>query len=96
MQTEQTNVKEQQAPETAAVAADHGKKLVTVTINGQAKEIPRGIHSGAELKALLGVPESEVLDEVIDGEFKPIGDHERVDIKGCEVFISHRHHGGSS
>ena len=94
MTPEETQLKEREAPPTEHT--QHRQHLVTVTINGHPKEIPRGIYSGTELKVLLGVPESEVLDQVIDGEFKPIGDHERVDIKGCEVFISHRHHGGSS
>ena len=91
--TEQSKVQDQ----TPAVDKnDHGKDFVTVTINGAAKEIHRGNHTIAELKVLLGVDASQELDEVIDGEFKPLDDNGRITIKGGEVFVSHARRGGSS
>jgi hypothetical protein len=96
MSTEQTNSKEPQTPQTPANQDNHGKDLVTVTINGKPKEIHRGNDTVTELKVLLGVDASQALDEVIGGEFKPLEDTQRITIKGGEVFVSHARHGGSA
>lgn len=97
MSTEQTNPKEQQTPQTAGDSpVNPGKELVTVTINGNPKEIHRGSYVVAALKTVLGVDASQALDEVIHGEFKPLDDNQRITIKGGEIFVSHARHGGSS
>jgi len=93
MQNEQTTQAGRQTP---PVNGNQGQDLVTVTINGTAKDIHRGSHTITELKTLLGVEASQALDEVIGGEFKPLDDTGRITIKGGEVFVSHARHGGSS
>jgi len=42
-----------------------------------------------ELKRVLGVDPSRVLDEVIGGEFKELPDNGTAHIKGGEIFVSH-------
>jgi len=76
--------------------ADRGKNKVTVTIDGVRKEIRRGTYIVAELKGALDVDPSRALDQVINGEFKPLDDTQRVTIQGGEVFVSHVRQGGSS
>jgi hypothetical protein len=75
---------------------DKAQDLVTVTIDNQPKQIHRGSHTVAELKVLLGVDPSRVLEQVVGGEFKPLSDDQRITIKGGEIFVSHVPHGGSS
>jgi hypothetical protein len=71
-------------------------KLVEVTIDGKHKTIQAGTYSVAELKRVLGVDPSRVLDEVIGGEFKELHDNGTVHIKGGEIFVSHVRQGQSS
>lgn len=71
-------------------------KLVQVTIDGNHKTIQAGKYTVAELKRVLGVDPSRVLDEVIGGEFKELPDNGTVHIKGGEVFVSHVRQGQSS
>jgi hypothetical protein len=71
-------------------------KLVQVTIDGKHKTIQAGKYTAAELKRVLGVDPSRVLDEVIGGEFKELPDNGTVHIKGGEVFVSHVRQGKSS
>jgi hypothetical protein len=77
---------------------DHGHrdKLVTVTIDGNVREIRRGKYLVSELKRLLGVPAEYELDEVKHGHFKPLDDAAHTIIEGCEVFVSHVRCGGAS
>ncbi len=69
---------------------------VTVTVNGNNKEIHRGSYLVSDFKEKIGVEASQELDQVIDGQFQPLGDSERIVIKGGEVFVSHCRGGGSS
>ena len=71
-------------------------KLVEVTIDNQKKRIQAGTYTVAELKRVLGVDPSRVLDEVLGGEFKELPENGTVDIKGCEIFVSHVRQGQSS
>lgn len=71
-------------------------KLVQVTIDGKHKTIQAGTYPVAELKQVLGVDPSRVLDEVIGGEFKELPDNGTVHIKGGEIFVSHVRQGQSS
>jgi hypothetical protein len=71
-------------------------KLVTVTVDGKAKEIGRGNYVVAKLKELFGVPADYELDEVRKGEFKPLDDNAHTHIEGREVFVSHVRRGGAS
>jgi hypothetical protein len=69
---------------------------VTITVNGEPKQIHRGSYTGAKLKETLGICASDELDQVVDGQFKPVADDDHVVIKGHEVFVSHKRSGGSS
>lgn len=69
---------------------------VTVTVDTKPKTVHRGSYLVSEFKALVGVDQTLELDEVIDGQFKPLDDSARIVIKGGEVFVSHVRTGGSS
>ena len=69
---------------------------VTVKVNGTNKQIHRGSYLVSDFKEKVGVEASQELDQVIDGQFKPLDDNERIVIKGGEVFVSHSRCGGSS
>ena len=69
---------------------------VTVTVDTKPKVVHRGSWIVAEFKKEVGVDETRELDQVIDGEFKPLADKDRITIKGGEVFVSHVPKGGSS
>jgi hypothetical protein len=71
-------------------------KIVQVTIDGKHKSVQAGTYTVAELKRVLGVEPSRVLDEVIGGEFKELPDNGAVHIKGGEIFVSHVRQGQSS
>jgi len=71
-------------------------KLVQVTIDGKHTRIQAGTYPVAELKRVLGVDPSRVLDEIIGGEFKELPDNGTVHIKGGEIFVSHVRQGQSS
>jgi hypothetical protein len=71
-------------------------KLVQVKIDREHKTIQAGTYTVSELKRVLGVDPSRVLDEVIGGEFKELPDDGTVHVKGGEIFISHVPQGQSS
>jgi hypothetical protein len=91
---------ENYTPSSAPV--EHGKPgpqtgpIVTVTIDNTPKDVHRGSHLVSELKTLLGVDASLVLDQVVDGKFTSLDDNARITITGGEVFVSHVRQGGSS
>jgi hypothetical protein len=74
----------------------HHKKEVDVKVDGKAHRVPEGEYVVSAFKALVGVPPSKELDEVIHGELKPLDDSQKIHIKGGEVFVSHARQGGSS
>jgi len=69
---------------------------VTITVNGVPRQIHRGSYTVAKLKEKLGIDASEELDQVVDGQFKPLADDGHIVIKGHEIFVSHKRGGGSS
>ena len=71
-------------------------KLVQATIDGKHKTIQAGTYTVTELKWVLGVDPSRVLDDVIGGEFKELPDNGTVHVKGGEIFVSHVRQGQSS
>ncbi len=76
--------------------ATHRSKLVTVIIDGNPKQIESGKYEVADLKQILGVPPDYELDEVQNGEFKPLDERSHTHIEGREVFVSHVRRGGAS
>jgi hypothetical protein len=71
-------------------------KLVQVTIDNKPKTIQAGTYTVSDLKRVLGVDPSRVLDEVVVGEFKELPDNGTVHVKGGEIFVSHVRQGQSS
>ena len=71
---------------------------ITVSTDGVDKEVSihRGHRSVAEIKAAAGVPIEFVIDQIIDGEIKPLQNDEAVTLKGGERFISHPDDGRAS
>lgn len=69
---------------------------VPVTVDGVKHEVPRGDYVVSDFKKLVGVDAARELDEVANGELKPLDDNARIVIKGGEVFVSHVRTGGSS
>ena len=87
----------QQAPTPHIHPGDSADKhLVPVTVDGDIKHVRRGKYLVSEFKAAVGVPADYELDEVMDGEFRPLADDATIHIKGEEVFVSHVRRGGSS
>jgi hypothetical protein len=73
------------------------EKTVTIKVDGVDREVPKDKIKTAELKALLGIDPSQVLDEVDEnGTFREIGDDEIVKLREGLVLISHGRGGGSS
>lgn len=75
--------------------AEHGH-TITVTIDGTPKSILQARYLVSELKTKLGVPSDYELDQVVDGEFKPLNDIDHINIKEGEVFVSHVRRGSAS
>jgi hypothetical protein len=71
-------------------------ELVTVTVDGVEKRVPRGTYIVSAFKQLVGVDASRELDEVVHGEFKPLDDNSRITIEHHEKFVSHVRTGSSS
>ncbi len=69
---------------------------VSVTVDGVKHEVPRGEYVVSAFKQLVGVDPARELDELVHGQLKPLDDNARIEIKGCEVFVSHVRTGGSS
>lgn len=73
------------------------KKTVTIKVDGVEREVPKDRMTAADLKALLGIDPSQVLDEVDeDGTFKPLADTDIVKLREGLVLVSHGRGGGSS
>jgi len=71
--------------------ADVGKPAqnkVQIKIDDKPYTIERGRHAVRELKRLAGIPQADILAEVIDGKLVDLKDDGFVIIKGHEVFIS--------
>jgi hypothetical protein len=73
----------------------HGH-LITVTIDSVPKQIRQDRYLVSELKTLLGVTPELELDEVVEGEFRPLEDKGHVNVKDHDVFVSHVRRGGAS
>jgi len=69
---------------------------VTVTVDTVSKTVHRGSWVVSNFKKEVGVAADRALDEVVNGEFKPLQDDQRITLKGGEVFVSHVRQGGSS
>lgn len=86
-----TEITEQNAADRAS-----DRRIVVVELNGDPRRIPAGHYTGRELKQALDVPIEHELDQVVDGKFDPVGNDEKVRIKGGEKFVAHCGQGQSS
>ena len=69
---------------------------VSVTVDGTKHLVRRGDYVVSAFKQLVGVDPARELDELVDGQLKPLDDNSHIEIKGCEVFVSHVRTVGSS
>lgn len=83
-------------PQPEGPANQGDKHLVTVSVDGHDRQVPKGKYTVAEFKATVGVAANYELDQIVDGEFKPLPDDGTIHIKGHEAFVSHVRRGGSS
>jgi hypothetical protein len=72
------------------------KREVQVTVDNVKHEVHRGDYLVSEFKRLVGVDPARELDEIVNGELKPLDDNAHIVIKGGEVFVSHVRTGGSA
>lgn len=73
------------------------KEVVTIFFGKDPYTIQRGVHSVAQLLALVGKnPEGYVLLEEKDGPPMPVPPTVPVNVHGCEVFFTQPQTGGSS
>lgn len=70
--------------------------FVVIELNGDPFHVHPGNYTGTHLKDALHVPREHVLEQVIEGEFKPVENDAHVRIRGEEVFVSHCGQGQSS
>jgi len=65
--------------------------IVTITVSTDGVDkvvsIHRGHQSVAEIKAVANVPIEYVIDQIVDGEIKPLQNDDSVTLKGGERFI---------
>lgn len=72
------------------------KEVVNVTVDSKLITIERGSYEVVALKQTFGVPPDYELEEVKNGEFKPLNDNQHTAIQGGEIFVSHVRRGGAS
>jgi hypothetical protein len=73
------------------------KEIVTITIDGDPYEIPRGERTVADILSKVGkTPDSYALLEEKDGPPLPLPSDQPVLIEGCEIFHTQVQSGGSS
>lgn len=69
---------------------------VTININEVKYSVKRGKYKVSEIKKIGGLPQTYVLEELINGKLTPLADDATVLIKGCETFFGHVRDGSSS
>jgi hypothetical protein len=69
---------------------------VSIRVDNVEKQVHRGSYLVSELKQLVGVDPALELAEAITGQLTPLGDSDRITIKGGEVLFSRVRQGGSS
>jgi hypothetical protein len=72
------------------------EREVQVTVDNVKHEVHRGDYLVSEFKRLVGVDPARELDEIVNGELKPLDDNAHIVIKGGEGFVSHVRTGGSA
>ena len=85
-------------PDTGPNKPDHPDTgpTVSITINGTTRTIHRGRQTVAEIKAAGQVNPAHELEQVENGQLRPLPDDGAITLKGGEVFISHPRDSASS
>lgn len=74
----------------------HPPKKVRVTVDQKPHEVRPGEWLVSNFKREVKVDAAKALDELMDGQLKPLADDSTILIKGGEQFVSHARQGGSS
>ena len=77
-------------------AGKHHPHLVTVTVDGQPKQVRPGRYKVSLFKKAVGVDPSYELDELVNGKLVALPDDGHIKVKGGETFVSHVRGGSSS
>lgn len=76
---------------------DDKKKTVTIKVDGIDRVVTKTKMTAAELKALLGIAATQVIDIVgEDGHFHGVADNETIKLREGLVLVSHGRGGASS
>ena len=76
---------------------DDKTKTVTIKVDGIDRVVPKTKITAAELKALLGIAATQVIDIVgEDGDFQAVADNETIKLREGLVLVSHGRGGASS
>lgn len=75
---------------------DHGNSNVNITVDDREYSIHRGNRPVAEIKQVASVPQTHVLEAIINGALSLLDDAAAVVLKGGERFISHLRDSASS
>lgn len=70
--------------------------LVTVEVNGEAKQVRPGRYLVSVFKRAVGVDPSYELEQILNGKLVPLADTAHIQIHGGESFVSHVRSGASS
>lgn len=79
-----------------AGAARKGPRFVAVTVDNVEHHVRRGRYVVSQFKRLVRVEPTYQLEQVVNGEFKPLEDDQKVRIRGREAFVSHPRGGAAS
>jgi hypothetical protein len=74
----------------------HHPHLVSVTVDGEPKQVHPGRYRVSVFKKAVGVDPTYELEEMEGGKLVPLADDAHIRIRGCESFISHVRGGASS
>jgi hypothetical protein len=59
---------------------------VEITVNSERHHVFPGAYIVSTFKEIIGVPESDILEESHDEHFKPLNEDEKIEVEGGEVF----------
>jgi hypothetical protein len=70
--------------------------VVGVHVNNAKVVLQPGRYDVATFKKIAGVPQADDLDELVNCKLHHVPDNGHMNLKGCEIFISHVKEGGAS
>jgi len=75
---------------------EHGKDMVSITIDNTVYQIHRGKQNVSDLKKVANIALAYQLDQDVNGVLTPLDQNGHVTIKGGEIFVSFPATGSSS